>query len=164
MARRSHFLLPVLLLAGCVARGPAVPEKAPGPIAMGRNAIGEECRALPVDGAEDQAYALYCGDWEQPSGTIAVTRLYDPLPEAAAARARQLALEANRTAWAGALAQKAICQPAQPVAGGLFSQCQLREGGWPYVGVTLADGRRMVQADGIPAVADLLLADRKSVV
>lgn len=158
MARRSHLLLPVLLLAGCVAQGPAVPEKAPGPIAMGRNAIGEECRAIPAEGAEGQAYALYCGQWEQPSGAIAVTRLYDPLPEAAEARARQLAVEANRTAWAGALAQKAICQPAQPVAGGLLAQCQLREGGWPYVGVTLADGRRMVQADGIPAVADLLLA------
>ncbi len=158
MARRLTPLILALLLAGCAAKGPPVPAISAGPIAMGRNAIGEECRALPADSADGQAYALYCGAWEQASGAIAVTRLYDPLPEGEEARARQLAVEAGRTAWAGSLAQKAICQPAQPVPGGLLTQCQLREGGWPYIGVTLADGTRMVQADGIPAVADLLMA------
>lgn len=158
MMRRLSPLILCLLLAGCAARGSAVPDREAGPIAMGRNTIGEECRALPADSDDGQAFALYCGSWEQPSGAIAVTQLYDPLPEGAEARARQLLVEANRTAWAGSLAQKAICQPAQAIPGGLLSQCQLREGGWPYIGVTLVDGRRMVQADGIPALADLLLA------
>lgn len=158
MGPRLSPLILALLLAACAAKGPTALEKAAGPIAMGRNAIGEECRAMPADSADGEAYALYCGAWEQPSGAIAVTRLYDPLPEDGEARARQLAVEAGRTAWAGSLAQKAICQPAQPVPGGLLTQCQLREGGWPYIGVTLADGQRMVQADGIPAVADLLMA------
>lgn len=157
-------LLLTLALAGCAAKGPAVAEKpATGPIILGRNTIGEECRALPAEAAEGKAYALFCGDWEQASGTIATIELYDPLPEGGEARSRQLLLEANRTAWAGSLAQKAICQPPQPVTGpqgeaSLLTSCQLREGGWPYVGVTLVQGRRMLQADGIPAVANLLMA------
>lgn len=151
-------------LAGCAGKGPGGPvaPAAAGPIAMGRNAIGEECRALPADSAEGKAYALFCGEWEQASGAIAVTEIYDPLPEGAEAQARQLLVESGRTAWAGSLAQKANCQSPQPVTGpdgspGLLASCQLREGGWPYVGVTLVKGRRMLQADGIPAVADLLL-------
>ncbi|OYQ31707.1 hypothetical protein CHU95_21470 [Niveispirillum lacus] len=158
MIRSLSLLILALLLTACAGKGPPAPEQAAGPIAMGRNMIGEECRALPTDSADGEAYALYCGLWEQPSGTIAVTQLYDPLPEAPDARARQLVLETNRTAWAGSLAQKAICQPAQPVPGGLLAQCQLREGGWPYIGISLVEGRRLVQADGIPAVADLMMA------
>lgn len=158
-------LLLVLLLTACAGKGPSAPgpSVAAGPIPLGRNAIGEECRALPTDSADGgKSYAVYCGAWEQPSGGITVTELYDPLPDAGDAAARQLAVEAARTGWAGSLAQKANCQPAQNVTGpdggkGLFTSCQLREGGWPYVGVTLAKGRRMVQGDGIPAVADLLL-------
>lgn len=161
MGRLPIAILSLLLLSACAAKGPAVATKgADGPIPLGRNAIGEECRAIPMEAAEGKAFALYCGDWEQASGSIAVTDLYDPLPEGAEAKARQLAVEANRTAWAGSLAQKAICQGAQPLPAGtgLLTQCQLREGGWPYVGVTQVEGRRMVQADGIPAAADLLIA------
>lgn len=160
MRRSLAPLLLSLLLAACAAKGPALPEKAVGPLVLGRNAIGEECRAIPMEAAEGKAYAVYCGSWEQASGTITVTELYDPLPDAPDTRGRQLLVEANRTAWAGALAQKANCQPALPIADGkgLLNRCQLREGGWPYVGVTLVEGRRMVQGDGIPAVADLLTA------
>lgn len=161
MGRLPIAILSLLLLSACAAKGPAVVTKgADGPIPLGRNAIGEECRAIPMEAAEGKAFALYCGDWEQASGSIAVTDLYDPLPDGAEAKARQLAVEANRTAWAGSLAQKAICQGAQPLSAGtgLLTQCQLREGGWPYVGVTQVEGRRMVQADGIPAIADLLIA------
>jgi len=162
MGRRLLAILSLLLLSACAAKGPVVATKgaaADGPIPLGRNAIGEECRAIPMEAAEGKAFALYCGDWEQASGSIAVTDLYDPLPEGAEAKAQQLQVQANRTAWAGGLAQKAICQPAQSLPGGagLLTQCQLREGGWPYVGVTQVDGRRMVQADGIPAVASLLM-------
>lgn len=160
MGRLPLAILSLLLLSACAGKGPVPDSKgSEGPIPLGRNAIGEECRAIPMEAAEGKAFALYCGEWEQASGSIAVTDLYDPLPDGAEAMARQLAVEANRTAWAGSLAQKAICQGAQPLPGGagLLAQCQLREGGWPYVGVTQVEGRRMVQADGIPAVASLLI-------
>ncbi|MFV3074505.1 CHAT domain-containing tetratricopeptide repeat protein [Niveispirillum fermenti] len=163
--RRALALLPLLafMLSACATREPAPSGPAAGPIAMGRNAIGEECRAIPAESdAGVRAYSLFCGAWEQASGTIAIVELYDPLPAGGETLDRQLALEAGRTAWAGGLAQRAICQEPRPIAGpdgsrGLLASCQLREGGWPYVGVTLAKGRRLMQGDGIPAVADLLL-------
>ncbi|MFV3130316.1 CHAT domain-containing tetratricopeptide repeat protein [Niveispirillum sp. KHB5.9] len=166
MARPLAPLFLALLLAGCAAKGPGVPAKpaagGAGPIAMGRNLIGEECRAVPVESGEGTAYSLFCGSWEQPSGGLSVTDLYDPLPKDKAAWERQVLLENSRTAWAGGLAQKAICQPPANQTGPqghpvLVSHCQLREGGWPYLAVTLFDGRRMVQADGIPALAELMM-------
>lgn len=157
-------VLILLMLSACAAKGPetAAAKKDAGPVSMGRNSIGEECRALPMTADEGQAYALFCGAWEQASGGLALTDLYDPLPTDAAARDAQLRVEAGRTAWAGALAQRANCQPPQKVTApdgspGLLTTCQLREGGWPYIGVTLVQGKRMVQGDGIPALADLLM-------
>ncbi|WP_029012625.1 CHAT domain-containing protein [Niveispirillum irakense] len=153
----------LLALAGCTTgTGPTGGGKT-GPVPFGTNAIGEECRAIPATPAEGEqgAYGLFCAGWEQASGSIAVTRLYDPLPADPAEHGRQLMVEASRTRWAGSLALRANCQPGRMIdlggeARALLLNCQLREGGWPWVGVSLAHGRVLYQGDGIPAVADLL--------
>ncbi|MDG5496686.1 CHAT domain-containing protein [Niveispirillum sp. BGYR6] len=165
--------LALLALGGCGGQAgkPAsggMAARADAPLPFGTNAIGEECRAIPAAGdGGTRPFGLFCGAWEQASGSIAVTGLYDLLPDEPSARLRQLAVEGGRTGWAGSLAQRANCQPAQPIAladgsSALLANCQLREGGWPWVGITLARGKQLYQADGIPAVADLLLgmADR----
>ena len=102
-------LLALLALGGCggqagkpPASGGATAAKADAPLPFGANAIGEECRVIPAaaDGGT-RPFGLFCGAWEQASGSIAVTALYDPLPDEPSARLRQLAVEGGRTGWAG---------------------------------------------------------------
>ncbi|NBC33244.1 MAG: CHAT domain-containing protein [Alphaproteobacteria bacterium] len=105
------------------------------------------------------AYAIRCGDWEEPSGTVyrapagtgsAVTG--DP---AAAARAGW---------WRAALDHRVVCAEGTPseildsLPAHLFAECAFREGGWPYVAVAAASDGALLLGDGIPAALPALEA------
>ena len=167
---RLLVLLAPPLLAGCLTT--AAPGKkdaaatAAAEIAVGQNAVGEECRLRPAPKAAGRAdasiaYDLFCGSWEEPSGTLVETPLAEPLPAGEASRPR-LAAEQERTRWAQELARKVTCQaPAwlQGPAGApaMLTSCELRSGGWPHVAVATGQGKRLFTGDGIPAVGGVLM-------
>ncbi len=170
MTRPSTSLLTLaaaLGLAACanqpVSDKAADPGAAPpkGAVALGNNAIGEACRAEPVAARGSLSlFDVFCGTWDEPSAQVWSQTVPAALPVDKAAWQAQVLALSQRTDWAARLARKASCHDPVWTADGttLVATCQLREGGWPHVGITTVQGGRLVQADGLPSVADLVTA------
>lgn len=169
MGRLRLFLATMLLptlLAFAAAAAPAKPRAAAGGQALGQDLMGEACRLQDAPGAAAEggarAYEIRCGSWENASGTILVRALAQPVPaDSAELRDRHQVLQAEPGATAD-LDRRAICQPAEPVSAApdlqlLLRSCRLRSGGWPHVALTTARGARLVQGDGLPAAAEVMV-------
>ena len=131
-------------------------------VAIGNDAVGEPCRyqPLPASGefgvAARHAVALYCGNWQQPSGRVfELDGVADP----------SAALHA--ASWRAYLDARFSC--GAPVAtrtlggGPAFAmQCTRRYGGWPHVAMTSEIGGRVFAADTVPAALPALEATMAS--
>lgn len=145
------------------ALGPLPAGAETAALEIGTNLRDEACRALPksADGGV-AAFEIQCGPSQEPVGRVHASRLPDGAAPDAEAAFRRLA---DSTSWAQMLAQQARCAPPEWLAGGtgnapgiLVQTCRLRQGDWPYVGVSYIRDGRLVQAMGIPALAGLFLS------
>lgn len=137
-------------LAGCQTPPPEAyvtgrQTAAAAAVPIGNNEAGEPCRyqlALPGGGtavAWRQEAAIYCGNWDQPSG-----------------RVFELGDTAGSGAWRGYLDQRFVCgRPAQTsMLGGApaeLMQCTRKAGGWPHFALTATVAGRAFGADGVTA-------------
>jgi CHAT domain-containing protein len=152
--------LPVLgaLLAACGAPGPArtvtVAESA---VVLERpNLVGERCRVQRLsdpgqEGNARQAFNVYCGRWEYPSG-----RLFE-----AAAPAGSAERAAGTGWWRDLVARRAACEGGGATTvledvPAFVLDCRLQSGGWPYTALAAEVGGRTYLADGVPAVRAVL--------
>jgi CHAT domain-containing protein len=123
-------------------------------VLVGNNLIGEPCRAQPrraeaaEPAAKGETYDVFCGRWEQPSGTVI------RLP---ATDVSSLADAMARSSWRQRLDLRAICQAEQPstILTGIKARvmdCKLRGGGWPFAAFGTEVNDTVFLASGIPAV------------
>ncbi len=147
---RLGLLLALLgaLLSGC-ARPPASAyvhggigsTKLGKQIAIGKNAVGEDCTLQPAGAGAD----VYCGSWHQPSARVS---------RGGEVSAGQLAALATASPWRVGIDQSYLCRPPQAtsILGGDPAEllnCTQRLGGWPHVALVARVGGRVWYADGV---------------
>jgi CHAT domain-containing protein len=158
---RMKFWLAVALLgvtaAGCQAPPPeayvAGPATMAAAVPIGNNEAGEPCRYQLVapagaGAAWRQEAAVYCGNWDQPSG-----RVFELGEAADPARLRQVAVSGP---WRTYVDQRFTCGPPTQtsVLGGApteLLQCTRKAGGWPHFALAVAVGGRVFGADSVRA-------------
>ncbi|MGR8932753.1 MAG: tetratricopeptide repeat protein, partial [Gammaproteobacteria bacterium] len=123
------------------------------------NLVDEECRIEkvteePVIAAHsiDSQYQIYCGRWENASGSIFKVSATDN---------QDLAQWLSTGPWSDWLNKKAFCDKnsEQTVLGNypaLVLNCRLRNGGWPYLAMIIDVDNTIYLTDGIPAVEPVL--------
>jgi CHAT domain-containing protein len=142
-------------LAGCGGldtRGAAAGADI-GLLAIGNNLADEACHAESASLADDvvpgasRKLLVYCGDWEWPSARVFALATADQTE----------ALTHEGGEWRSLLAERAICAATptrSEIDGGVEADlfdCQLRNGGWPYVALRTSVNGTVYLADGIPA-------------
>jgi len=111
---------------------------------LGQNAVGEDCTQQASGSGANRAASVYCGTWQQPSGTV---RNAGPVTSAA------LLDLARSSPWRQTLEQRFACgEPTQTtilgdVPAALLS-CTRRQGGWPHVAFVAAAGGGASGQDG----------------
>ena len=146
MRARALLRLAVLLLAGCAAPPPAAyvggqPAAGSG-LALGRDASGEACNALP--GASAATRDIFCGGWNEPAARV----------RRAGAATADLASLVGHGTWRIGIDQRFRCGRAEATtladgAPALLLRCVRRVGGWPQVALAARAGGRLYLADGI---------------
>ena len=146
---RRAILALALLLSACAVPPPESyvagrTQASGGGLALGRNAVGEACTEQPSPAGQG-ATDVYCGSWQQPSGSIR------PAGRAAASELAALAVSGP---WRAGIDQRFACgeprlttildgMPAAVMA------CTRRQGGWPHMAfVSSIDGNAWT-ADGV---------------
>ncbi len=167
---RSWLVAAVLgaAVAGCQTPPPqayvAAGATATPAVPIGNNEVGEACRYQITPGGDAslpwrQAAAIYCGDWEQPSGRV--FELGD------SANGGGLQAVATSGPWRTYVDQRFICGPPTRtrILGGEpaeLMQCTRRAGGWPHIALTATVGGKLFGADGVrpalPAVEATIAA------
>jgi len=118
---------------------------------LGVNAIGEECRIIRTEAVRsgvssaEQAWAIQCAGWEQPSARLVRAKAAQPLNALA-----------TGGSWRERLDAFAACEDPQPatVLGELPAlelNCAVRRGGWPYAAMVTGIGDTAFLGDSIPA-------------
>ena len=142
--------LALMALAGCAVPPPSAYVSSSGAAEsggqpLGPNAVGEAC-TLQAQGNDANRHAdVYCGTWQQPSGTVRT---------GGAGTAAQLAQLATDSAWRLGIEQRYACGQPQfttildGVPAALMS-CTRRQGGWPHVALVAASGAGVWYADGV---------------
>ena len=143
-------LVGVGILAGCQTAF-APPGTTGAAVQLGDNTIGESCRLVGDVRAGpaptvDAAFALYCGQWEEPSAHIVVAP-----GEGVGAQGL-----ISGSVWRSRLDAYAVCSKATPTTildgvSALSLDCTLRTGGWSYQAVAAEVGGKTYLADAIPA-------------
>lgn len=156
---RAFFLLPLLLLlplAACqdppataYVHGVINTGKPAAQIAIGKNAVGEEC-TQPA-GATDAA-SIYCGTWQAPSANVR---------GGASAAGADLAQIATGSPWRAAINTRFQC--GSPTATTILGnnpaellQCTRLVGGWPQVAMVAAVNGKLWYADGVLPAAPVI--------
>ncbi|CAO3449725.1 hypothetical protein [Azospirillum argentinense] len=138
-------------LGGCM--NTSSPRPGETSFLVGRNGIGEACRAQP--GARPEGGAgvrrtldVYCGNWQEPSARVT---------ELSADMSASAVLEnyATQSWWRGDIDQRLNC-PAPAAAkildryDALLMECRRKQGGWPVVAVVASVNGTVFLAEGIP--------------
>jgi CHAT domain-containing protein len=138
-----------LLLAGCAVPPPSAyvnnadSGSATG-IPLGKNAAGEACTAQTHGDGPSRIADVYCGTWQQPSGSVHSAGPVD---------ASSLLELATSSGWRQAIEQRFACgQPTlttilDGVQAAVLS-CTRRQGGWPHVAFVAAAGGGVSGHDG----------------
>ncbi|MBL8806207.1 MAG: CHAT domain-containing protein [Rhodospirillales bacterium] len=142
------------VLAGCAGTGADLP----GPVAAGRDLSGESCRAEPRRGqprGEPAFLDIACGISSRTVGSVAQLGPQDEVPAEGAARAAFLGKAFAESRPMLSLATRATCEAPQPfeaagVPGLMVSRCALKDGGWPFVALALAQGTSLAYGEGQP--------------
>lgn len=151
--RRAARLAGLLLsLAGCGSPASVRPEAAAGPLDVGRNLIGEDCRvsraATGGKGGDGGAvFEVRCGTWEQPSARIERLTAAEPVETLLVSSRWRQRLDAFAACAAPAGVDVMDDVPA------LALTCKTLRGGWPYQGLGLRAGDAVYLAETIPAAA-----------
>jgi CHAT domain-containing protein len=135
----------------------AQPASASEAVPIGSNEVGEPCNFRPLTNGDvgvgsHRAAALYCGNWQQPSG-----RIFE-LGDAAGGR---LGTVAATGGWRNYLDSRFACgAPTETrILDGtpaLLMQCTRRTGGWPHLAMVTSIGGQVFAADGIPSALRVL--------
>ncbi|MBL8671212.1 MAG: CHAT domain-containing protein [Alphaproteobacteria bacterium] len=138
-------------------------------IALGKNMVGEECRAQPrqrgsVEEMDNKPFDIFCGTWEQPSGRFIMVsgervKLLGDNPQT----------WASTSWWRQQIDQRLECKGQQESrvldnVPAVIMECQLRRGGWPYTAFVARDNGSIFLADGIPPAQTALEAAIRRVV
>ena len=153
-------LLLVALLSGCETPPPEAYVKSAfgGPktatqLAIGRNAVGEECTQTPTDSRGDGRSAdVYCGTWQQPSARV---RSGGP------SSAGELGQLATASAWRTGIDARFRCEAptATSILGGnptQLMQCTRLTGGWAHVAMVALVNGTAWYADGVLPAAKVM--------
>jgi hypothetical protein len=126
-------------------------------VPVGSNEVGEPCNFRPLTNGDigvgsRRAAALYCGNWQQPSGRIF---------ELGDAAGRQLGTFAASDGWRHYLDSRFACGTPTDTrildgAPALLMQCTRRTGGWPHLAMVTSVRDHVFAADGIPSALPAL--------
>ena len=148
------------------ATPPMVVSHGAGAQELGADALGEPCTGTAAAGSQRDptippALLLSCNGNPTTVGVIRPSAL--PLASPATGPKRRQAIEAaaRRTLAAAEFARKMDCPPARwfTLADGsevLAAVCTLREGNWPQLMLTYAQGRVLYQSAGLPVLLPVL--------
>lgn len=138
-------------LGGCMST--SSPRSGDTSFLVGKNGIGEACRAQP--GARPEGGAgvqrtldVYCGNWREPSA-----RVIELNPDMSANAV--LGNYASQSWWRGDIDQRLTC-PAPAAAkvldryDSLLMECRRKQGGWPVVAIVASVNGAVFLAEGIP--------------
>ncbi len=141
----------VALLSGCSEPPPEQVVRAAGggakpttQLAIGKNAVGEECTQAPA-GPDNRSGDVYCGEWQQPSARV---RIGGP------ATAGELTQLATASPWRSNLDARFHCEAptATTILGGhpaQLMQCTRLVGGWAHVAMVASINGTAWYADGV---------------
>jgi len=140
------FVLLTLLLAACTTPPPDAYTSrgrgAEGGVPIGKDASNESC--VQQERGVSATVDIFCGSWQQPSGTA--TKLGPGGPDV-------LAGIANGGPWRAGLDSRFTCAEPQSTTvlsePALILQCTRKVGGWPQVAVITSLGGQVYAADGI---------------
>ena len=149
----KHAVLPAVLLALSIA-GCAVPPSSayvnstggstPGGESLGKNAAGEACTQQARGDGAGRVVDIYCGTWQQPSGSIRSAGRVDTAV---------IADLATASPWRQGIDQRFACGAPRmttildSVPAAVLS-CTRRQGGWPHVALVAAAGGGATGQDG----------------
>jgi CHAT domain-containing protein len=153
------------VVSGCETPPPSIfvsearPATTSEAVPVGGNQVGEPCSFRPltngdVGGFSRRAAAVYCGNWQQPSGRIF---------ELGDAGSAQLGTLAASGGWRNYLDSRFACAAPTDTrildgAPALLMQCTRRTGGWPHLAIIASVGGQVFAADGIPSALPALEA------
>ena len=160
---RGTLLAPLLLaamLGGCDVPPPeayvsssAASSKSAAQVAIGKNAVGEECTQTATEGpGASRSADVFCGTWQQPSARV---RSGGP------SSAGELVQLATSGAWRSAIDARFRCDPptATSILGGQpaqLMQCTRLVGGWTHVAMVGLVGGKAWYADGVLPAAGVM--------
>jgi CHAT domain-containing protein len=161
-------LAAALLVAGCSG---AETASKPTPNALGgtvgQSLAGEACRSLAQDDAAVDPDAppplkIICGTGNGLAGVVHAAFLPLSFPASGPSRREAIERAAGQTPAALGIAARMSCRPGHwlPAQNGsagdgdemLVALCFLNEGGWPQIVVTVAVGKVLYQAEGLPSL------------
>src|SRR5262249_2958605 len=125
-------------------------------VPVGSNEVGEPCNFRPLVtsdiGVGSHRAALYCGNWQQPSGRIFELSDTAPIETLAAAGPWRAYLDARFTC--GTPTETRILDGVRA----LLMQCTRRTGGWPHLAIVTSISGHVFAADSIPSALPTLEA------
>ena len=142
--------LGLLLLVGChtpppeaYVNGPGAGSRAGAQVAIGKNAVGEDCTQAATEKPDgSRSAAVYCGTWQQPSARVTSGGVGNP------------AALAIKSDWRTGIDARFRCEA--PVATTILSgapaqllHCTRLVGGWAHVGLVALVSGRIWFADGV---------------
>ena len=150
---------------GSASRAGATPSSAPVTVTT-QDQAGESCSAAldPSAARDPNAVAplkVSCGASETAVGTVRASLLPLDVPEGGAGRHAAIENAAMRSNAAAEIGRRMVCGQRKwfPLADGHelgLASCKLRDGNWPQVVVTYADGKMLYQATGLPVLLPVL--------
>ena len=155
-ASLTALLLLLLPVAGCETPPPGAyvhsavgVGKPAAQVAIGKNAVGEDCTQSA--GTGDSA-AIYCGTWDEPSADVR---------SGGASGGVQLAQLATASPWRESIDTRFRCDPptATTILGdhpAEMMQCTRLVGGWAHVAMVTAVGGKVWYADGVLPAARVM--------
>lgn len=157
---RRSILVTLLLASMLVACDRPPPEayvtapsgtgRTSGQVAIGKNAVGEECTQAAADlGASGRRADVFCGSWTQPSASVR------------SGEGGDLALLASQSPWRSAIEERFRCDAPTPttILGGQpaqLLQCTRRVGGWAHVAIVARVAGQTWYADGVLPAASVM--------
>jgi len=121
-----------------------------GQVAIGKNAVGEECTQATIDAKGTSPGAdVFCGTWTQPSASVRAGDKGD------------IAQLATNSPWRTSINDRFSCQPPTPttILGGQpaeLLQCTRLVGGWAHVAMVAQVAGKTWYADGVLPAASVM--------